>query len=48
MKKINFLALALFALFVGAVIGCDSPKNVVNTSDKIGLTAAERKEKRGQ
>jgi len=49
MKKNQWICLGLLAAFVMAVIGCgDSNKNVIQPQQKIGLTAEERKSKRGE
>ncbi len=47
MQTKNWIAVGLLALFVLSLIGCGERKNVINSSDKTGMTAAERKDKRG-
>jgi hypothetical protein len=49
MQKTNWISVALLTLFVVSVvsvIGCGE-KNVVQPTAKVGLSAAERKSKRG-
>jgi len=48
MQKKNWLIFALLGIFVFSIIGCDSQKAVVQENDKKGMTAQERKEKRGE
>ncbi len=43
----NWISVGLLALFVISLLGCGEQKNVVNSSDKTGMTAQERKDKRG-
>jgi hypothetical protein len=47
MRLKNWIALALLASFLFAISGCGEQKNVIDPSQKTGLTPEERKSKRG-
>jgi hypothetical protein len=48
MRFQNWLSVGCLALFVLALVGCDSPKQVITPADKKGISDIERKDKRGE